>query len=95
MPGAGIRPLQQRLQELGYVPGKTIVFEYRSAERNVDRLPGLAAELARMNIDVIVAVATPAAQAAKHATTNIPIVMVDVGDPVATGIIADLARPGF
>ena len=94
MPGAGIRPLQQRLQELGYVPGKTIVFEYRSAERNVDRLPGLAAELARMNIDVIVAVATPAAQAAKHATTNIPIVMVDVGDPVATGIIADLARPG-
>jgi len=94
VPGAGIRPLQQRLQELGYVPGKTIVFEYRSAERNVDRLPGLAAELARMNIDVIVAVATPAAQAAKHATTNIPIVMVDVGDPVATGIIADLARPG-
>jgi len=92
--GGGIKPLQQHLEELGYVPGKTILFEYRSAQRQVDRLPGLAAELARINVDLIVAVATPAVLAAKNATTAIPIVMVDVGDPVATKLIADLARPG-
>ncbi len=92
--GAASTPIQQRLEELGYVQGKNIVFEYRSAESKLDQLPGLAAELVRLNVNLIVAVATPAAHAAKHATTSIPIVMVDVGDPVATGLVADLARPG-
>jgi putative tryptophan/tyrosine transport system substrate-binding protein len=92
--GGGSTPMQQRLEELGYVQGKNIVFEYRSAEGKLDRLPGLAAELVRLDVHLIVAVATPAAHAAKHATTTIPIVMVDVGDPVATGLVPNLARPG-
>ena len=87
-------PLQQRLEELGYVQGKNIVFEYRSAEGKLDRLPDLAAELVRLNVQLIVAAATPAVHAAKRATTTIPIVMVDVGDPVATGLVASLAQPG-
>jgi putative ABC transport system substrate-binding protein len=86
--------LQRRLEELGYIEGKNILFEDRSAETKLDRLPSLAAELVRLNVDLIVAVATPAAHAAKNATSSIPIVMVDVGDPVATGLIRDLARPG-
>jgi ABC-type uncharacterized transport system substrate-binding protein len=92
--GAASTQLHQRLEELGYVPGKNILFEYLSAESKLDRLPGLAAELVRLNVNLIVAIATPAAHAAKHATTTLPIVMVDVGDPVATGLVADLARPG-
>jgi putative ABC transport system substrate-binding protein len=92
--GAISTPFQHRLEELGYIQGKNIVFEYRFAERKLDRLPGLAAELVRLDVQLIVAVATPAAHAAKHATTTIPIVMVDVGDPVATGLVPNLARPG-
>lgn len=94
--GAGAAPkaLQRRLQELGYVEGKNIVTEYRSAKGNLDQLSNLAAELVRLKVHLIIAVATPSAVAAKHSTTTIPIVMVDVGDPVATGLIADLARPG-
>jgi putative ABC transport system substrate-binding protein len=92
--GAVPKPLQQRLEELGYVQGRNIVIEYRSAEGKLNRLPDLATELVRLNVHLIVAVATPAAHAAKQATTTIPIVMVDVGDPVATGLVANLARPG-
>jgi len=92
--GAAPKPFRQRLEELGYVQGKNIVIEYRSAEGKLDRLPDLAAELVRLNVHLIVAAATPAVDAAKHATTTtIPIVMVDVGDPVATGLVTNLARP--
>ena len=75
--GAVPKPFQHRLEELGYVQGKNIVIEYRSAEGKLDRLPNLAGELVRLNVHLIVAAATPAAQAAKHATTTIPIVMVE------------------
>jgi putative tryptophan/tyrosine transport system substrate-binding protein len=94
--GAGAAPkaLQRRLHELGYVEGKNIVTEYRFAKGDLDQLSSLAAELVRLKVHLIIAVATPSAVAAKHSTTTIPIVMVDVGDPVATGLIADLARPG-
>jgi putative ABC transport system substrate-binding protein len=91
--GAVPKPFQQRLDELGYVKGKNIVIEYRSAEGKPDRLFELASELVRLNVHLIVAAATPAAVAAKQSTTTIPIVMVDVGDPVATGLVTNLARP--
>jgi len=74
--------LRAGLRDLGYVEGKNIVIEYRSAEGNYDRLPELAAELVRLKPDVLVTSATPATLAAKQATTTIPIVLVDVGDPV-------------
>jgi putative tryptophan/tyrosine transport system substrate-binding protein len=83
------------LQELGYVEGKTIAIAYRFAEEKLDRLPELAAELVRLNVDLIVVHTAPAARAAKHATQTIPIVMVGVGsDPVETGLVESLARPG-
>jgi putative tryptophan/tyrosine transport system substrate-binding protein len=83
-----------KLAELGYVEGQNIRFEYRGANGQVDRLPSLAEELVHLNVDVIVAVATPEVQAAQQATRKIPIVMVAVVDPVATGFVASLARPG-
>jgi ABC-type uncharacterized transport system substrate-binding protein len=73
---------------------KNIVFEFRWAEGNDDRLPELAAELVRLNIDVLVTYGTPGTRAAKEATTTIPIVMAVSGDAVATGLIFSLARPG-
>jgi putative ABC transport system substrate-binding protein len=82
------------LRELGLVEGKNIVIEYRGAEGKYERLPGLAAELVQMKVDVILAGGTPAVQAAKQATTSIPIVMVRVGDPVGSGFVASLSRPG-
>ncbi len=82
------------LQALGYVEGKTVRLELRSAQGQIDRLPGLAAELVQLPIDLIVAFQTPAVQAAKWATRDIPIVMAAAGDPVGTGLIADIARPG-
>jgi len=82
------------LRELGYVEGKNMIIEDRWAEGNYERLPGLAAELVQMKVDVIVAGATPAIQAAQRATSTIPIVMVRVGDPVRSGFVASLARPG-
>jgi putative ABC transport system substrate-binding protein len=85
---------RQGLHELGYVEGHSIATEYRWAEGNYERLPDLAAELVRLKVDVIVAVATPAVQAAKQATKAIPIVMLSVGDPVASGFVASVARPG-
>jgi putative tryptophan/tyrosine transport system substrate-binding protein len=81
------------MRELGYVEGQNIAFEFRSAEGNLDRLPELAAELARLKVDVIVALYVPPSLAAKQATRDIPVVVI-VGDPVETGIVASLARPG-
>ena len=85
-------PFREALGDLGYVEGKNIQFEVRSAQGQDARLPELAAELVRSQVDVIVAVQTPAAQAAKNATRNIPIVMM-AGDPIATGLVSNLARP--
>jgi putative ABC transport system substrate-binding protein len=85
---------RQGLREHGYVEGNSIVIEYRSAQRKFDRLPGLAAELVRLKVDVIVAGGPPSAGAAKEATSTIPIVMMQVGDPVGSGFVASLARPG-
>jgi putative ABC transport system substrate-binding protein len=86
---------RQRLRELGWVEGQNIVIDYRYAEGRVDRLPDLAAELVRLKVDLIVASAgTQAATAAKNATETIPIVMIALRDPVGTGLIASLARPG-
>lgn len=84
------------LRELGYLEGKNIIFEYRFAEGKIDRLPDLAAELVRMKVDILVAAGgTAAARSAKNATKTIPILMVGVGvDPVATGLVESLARPG-
>jgi putative ABC transport system substrate-binding protein len=82
------------LRELGYIDGQNILVEYRSAEGKLNLLPELAAELVRLNVDIIVASETPAVHAAKHATSTIPIVMAPSGDPVGTGLIASLARPG-
>ena len=82
------------LRDLGYVEGQSIVIEYRFAEGDFDRLPELAAELVRLEVAVIVAAPTPAAAAASKATATIPLVMINVGDPVGLGLIASLARPG-
>ena len=81
------------LKDLGYVEGGNITFEYRSAEFVPARLDALAAELAALKVDVLVAVQTPAALAAKKATQTIPIVLAGVGDALATGLVASLARP--
>jgi ABC-type uncharacterized transport system substrate-binding protein len=85
---------RQELRRLGYVEGESITIEYRSAQGNFDRLPELAAELVDLEVDVIVAQVTQAAIAAKKATATIPIVMIAVSDPVASGLVASLARPG-
>jgi putative tryptophan/tyrosine transport system substrate-binding protein len=82
------------LSELGWVEGQNIVIEYRFAEGSYNRLPDLAAELVRLKVDVIVAGGTAASAAAKNATGTIPIVMMSGGDPVESGLIASLARPG-
>jgi putative ABC transport system substrate-binding protein len=86
--------LRKGLRDLGYTEGHDIAIEYRYAEGRLERLPGLAAELVRLKVDVIVAETTPASLAAKQATTKIPIVMTIVGDPVGSGVIPNLARPG-
>lgn len=80
--------------ELGHVEGKSVVFEYRWAEGNPERFPALAAELVRLKVDLIVASATSAAEAARRATTTIPIVMVMAADPVESGLVQSLVRPG-
>jgi putative tryptophan/tyrosine transport system substrate-binding protein len=84
----------QWLRELGYVEGKNIAIEYRFAEGKFDRLADFAAELVGLEVDVIVAAATQASLAAKGATRTIPIVMANVSDPVGSGLVASLARPG-
>jgi putative tryptophan/tyrosine transport system substrate-binding protein len=89
-----LQAFRQGLRELGYVEGQNIVVELRWAEGQYDRLPGLAAELVRLKVDVIVAGGPRAIQAAKQATETIPIVMVNVSDPLTMGLVASLARPG-
>jgi putative ABC transport system substrate-binding protein len=82
------------LRDHGYVDGQNVVIEWRSAEGSVERANALAEELVRLRVSVIVVEFTPAAQAAKKATATIPIVLASAGDPVATGLVASLARPG-
>src|SRR6266481_5223284 len=89
-----IEAFRQGLRELGYVEGKNIFIEWRSAEGNADRLPSLAAELVRLKVDIIVTNGPYSTRAAKAATVTIPIVMAAVGDPVGNGFVASLARPG-
>jgi ABC-type uncharacterized transport system substrate-binding protein len=84
----------QSMRDLGYVEGENITVEYRYAEGNSEKLPGLAAELVRLKPDIIVANTTSGALAAKRATTTIPIVMTNAGDPVGSGLVASLAHPG-
>src|SRR5437667_7076308 len=84
--------LREGMSELGYVEGKNIEFEFRSAEGKLDRLPQLAAELVRLKVDVIVALYVPCALAAKQATQEIPIVII-ADEPVENGVVPSLARP--
>jgi putative tryptophan/tyrosine transport system substrate-binding protein len=85
---------RQGLNDLGYVEGRDIIIEYRSADGKIERLSGLATELVGLNVDLIVALATPAGRAAQQATTTVPIVVTAMGDPVRDGLVASLARPG-
>ena len=91
---ARIEAFQQGLRELGYVEGKNIVIEWRHTEGKLDRLPALAAELVRLKADIIITGGPPATRAAKEATSTIPIVMTFDPDPVGSGFVASLARPG-
>jgi putative ABC transport system substrate-binding protein len=85
---------RQGLRELGYVEGKNIVIEWRYAEGKLDRLPALAVELVRLKVNIIVTTGPQSTRAAKEATVTIPIVMANEADPVASGVVASLARPG-
>jgi ABC-type uncharacterized transport system substrate-binding protein len=91
---AQIDAFRQGLRDLGWLEGKSISIEYRNADGQVDRLPMLAAELVALNVDVIVTVDTPPTQAAKRATSTIPIVIAVSADPVGAGLVASLAHPG-
>jgi putative tryptophan/tyrosine transport system substrate-binding protein len=82
------------LRELGYVEGKTVAFEWKWGEDRTERLPQLAEELVKLDVDVIVTGGAPAAKALKKATRTVPIVMAIIGDPVAVGLVQSLARPG-
>jgi putative ABC transport system substrate-binding protein len=86
--------LRDGLREIGYTEGGNLRLEYRSAEGNRDRLAGFVAELVGLKADVVIAYPTPATVALKQATSEIPIIMLGAGDPVATGLVASLARPG-
>lgn len=93
-PSTNHEAFRQALRELGYVDGRTIAIEFRSAEGKPEQLSGLAAELVRLKVDLIVTNSELAIRAAKEATSTIPIVMAVVSDPVANGFVAGLARPG-
>ena len=85
---------RQELNKLGWIEGRNITIEYRFAEQKRERVSELAADLVRLKVDLIVVAGTPSALAAKHATTNIPIVIATAVDPVGEGLVASLARPG-
>jgi putative ABC transport system substrate-binding protein len=89
-----VGPFRDGLRVLGYEEGRNIAIEYRWAEGKYERFPALIAELIALNVEVIVTAGTPASLAVKNATRTVPLVMVAVGDPVATGLVASLARPG-
>jgi putative tryptophan/tyrosine transport system substrate-binding protein len=89
-----VAPFRDGLRDLGYVEGQNILIEYRWAEGEYERFPALTAELIALKVDVIVTAGTPASLAVKKAATSIPLVMVAVGDPVATGLVASFGRPG-
>jgi putative ABC transport system substrate-binding protein len=93
-PGPRVEAFRQGLRDLGYVEGKNIIVEYRYIEGNLDRSPGLVAELIQSKVDVLVTTFLPGTRAARDATKTIPIVMVSFVDPVATGLVESLARPG-
>lgn len=89
-----VGPFRQGLRDLGYIEGKNILIEYRWAEGKYERFPELIDELIHLKVEIIVTAGTPASLAVKKATTSIPLVMIAVGDPVGTGLIASLAHPG-
>ena len=89
---ANLDALRKGLRDLGYVEGRNLIIEYRSADGRAERFPDLASELVRLKVDLIVTRGTPAARAAKNATGTIPVVMATMGDPRA--IVASFARPG-
>ncbi len=89
-----LQAFRSGLRDLGWIEGKNVSIEYRYAEGSSDRLPGLAADLVRLKVDVIVVSSAPAAAAAKKATTTIPIVIAAAGDPIAAGLVESLSRPG-
>jgi ABC-type uncharacterized transport system substrate-binding protein len=91
---ANFDAFRQGLREFGYVEGQNFVIEYRSADGQPERFPGLATEIVRLKVDLILTRGTSAAVAAKNATRTIPIVMLGSSDPVGTGVVASLARPG-
>ena len=93
-PNSGRSEFQDSLSERGWIEGKNLIYERRYAENRLERLPELVAELIRLNVDVIVAIGTLAPIAAKRATTTIPIVMTAAGDPLGSGLVASLAKPG-
>ena len=88
------REFRQGLRDLRYIEGQNIRFEFRSAEGQIGQLPELAVELVRLKVDIIVTWFRPTAVAAKQATREIPIVMAETGDPIGTGLIMSLPRPG-
>src|SRR3989337_2429729 len=89
-----VGPFREGLRDLGYDEGRNVLIEYRWAEGKYERFPALIAELIALKVDVIVTAGTPATLAVKKATASVPLVMIAVGDPVGTGIIASLAHPG-
>ena len=89
-----VGPFREGFRELGYVEGRDLIIEYRWAGGQYDRFPTLIAELVALKVDVIVTAGTPAALAVRRATTTIPLVMVAVGDPIGSGLVASLGRPG-
>ena len=92
--GQWVAAFVQRLRELGWIDGRNVAIEYRWGEGRNERFAEIAAEFVRLKVDLIVAPGTPAAIAAKQATSTIPIVFLGAGDPVATGLVPSLARPG-
>jgi len=92
--GAAFDAFRTALRELGYIEGRNIAIEFRASGGNYDALPALAAELVALKPDVIVTGGIPAALAAKRATTTIPIVAANIGDPIGAGLVTNLARPG-